>query len=53
MKPTLKKNKSNETLIDEYMNSITLRCENNMPIIKKPVNAKYDWEVKICKKLGK
>jgi hypothetical protein len=42
MKPTLKKNKSNETLIDEYMNSITLRCENNMPIIKKPVKINGD-----------
>ena len=35
MNTSLKKNKSNESLIDEYMNSITSNCENKMPIIKK------------------
>ena len=36
MNTSLKKNKSNESLIDEYMTSITTNCENKMPIIKKP-----------------
>ena len=36
MNTSLKKNKSNESLIDEYMNFITTNCENKMPIIKKP-----------------
>ena len=35
MNTSLKKNKSNESLIDEYMTSITTNCENKMPIIKK------------------
>ena len=35
MSTSLKKNKSNESLIDEYMNSITSNCENKMPVIKK------------------
>jgi len=35
MNTSFKKNKSNESLIDEYMTSITTNCENKMPIIKK------------------
>jgi len=31
----LKKNKTNESLIDEYMNSITSICEMKIPVIKK------------------
>lgn len=37
MSDTLKKNKSAESLIDEYMANITLNCEKNMIIVKKPV----------------
>jgi hypothetical protein len=37
MNDSLKKNKSAESLIDEYMTNITLNCEKNMIIIKKPV----------------
>ena len=36
MNETLKKNKSKESLIDEYMNCIATKCEINMPIVKKP-----------------
>ncbi len=31
----LKKNKSNESLIEEYLNNIILKCEEKMPIVKK------------------
>jgi len=37
MNDSLKKNKSEESLIDEYMTNITLNCEKNMIIIKKPI----------------
>jgi hypothetical protein len=36
MNDTLKKNKSKESLIDEYMNCISTKCEKNMPVVKKP-----------------
>jgi len=32
----IKKNKSIESLIEEYLNSINAKCEENMPIVKKP-----------------
>jgi hypothetical protein len=32
----IKKNKSIESLIEEYLNSINSKCEENMPIVKKP-----------------
>ena len=32
----LKKNKSTESLIEEYLNNITAKCEDKMPIVKKP-----------------
>jgi hypothetical protein len=35
MSEILKKNKSNESLIEEYLNTITAKCEENMPIVKK------------------
>ena len=37
MNDSLKKNKSSESLIDEYMANITSNCEKNMTIVKKPV----------------
>jgi len=37
MTESLKKNKSAESLIDEYMANITSNCEKNMTIVKKPV----------------
>jgi len=37
MNDIIKKNKSNESLIDEYMYAITSICEKKMPMIKKPV----------------
>ena len=37
MNDLLKKNKSGESLIDEYMANITSNCEKNMTIVKKPV----------------
>ena len=37
MNTILKKSKINECLIDEYMKSITLNCENSMPKVKKPI----------------
>jgi len=33
----IKKNKSNESLIDEYISCISMNCEKKMPIIKKPL----------------
>jgi hypothetical protein len=32
----LKKNKSTESLIEEYLNNITAKCEDKMPVVKKP-----------------
>ena len=37
MNDTLKKNKSKESLIDDYMNCITTKCEKNMLVVKKPL----------------
>jgi hypothetical protein len=42
MKTTLKKNKSDDSLIDEYMSNIIEKCEKNMPTIKKPVKINDD-----------
>jgi hypothetical protein len=42
MNTTLKKNKSNDSLIDEYMSNIISKCENKMPIIKKPLKINDD-----------
>jgi len=42
MSDTLKKNKSAESLIDEYMANITSNCEKNMIIVKKPVKISED-----------
>jgi len=42
MNTTLKKIKSNETLIYEYMNDITKKCEKNMPKVKKPTKINGD-----------
>jgi hypothetical protein len=36
MSDTLKKNKSNESLIREYLNNITAKCEEKMPVVKNP-----------------
>jgi hypothetical protein len=40
MNDTLKKGKSKESLIDEYMSCITINCEKSMPIVKKPLKIK-------------
>ena len=37
MNDTLKKNKSKESLIDEYMSCITSKCEKSIPVFKKPL----------------
>lgn len=42
MTDILKKNKSNDSLIEEYLNNITSRCEEKMPIIKKPTKVSDD-----------
>jgi len=42
MSDILKKNKSNESLIGEYLNSITSKCEEKMPIVKKTVKVSGD-----------
>ena len=42
MTPILKKNKSNENLIDDYMRNITTKCENIMPIVKNPMKINSD-----------
>ena len=42
MTESLKKNKSAESLIDEYMANITSNCEKNMTIVKKPVKISED-----------
>jgi hypothetical protein len=36
MTEILKKNQSNESLIEEYLNIIIAKCEEKMPIVKKP-----------------
>ena len=42
MNDSLKKNKGTENHIDEYMASITLNCEKNMIIVKKPIKISED-----------
>ena len=42
MSDFLKKNKSHESLIEEYLNNITAKCEEKMPIIKKPTKVSDD-----------
>ena len=39
---TLKKNKSSNTLLDEYISIITTKCEKNMVVIKKPLKINDD-----------
>jgi len=39
---TLKKNKSNNLLIDEYMNNIVNKCEKTIPIVTKPLKINDD-----------
>jgi hypothetical protein len=38
----IKKNKSTESLIEEYLNNITTKCEEKMPIVKKPQKVSDD-----------
>ena len=45
MSGVLKHNKSNQSLVDEYMNFITTKCEDNIPIVKKKQKVIED---KIC-----
>lgn len=42
MSSGLIKNKSNKTLIEEYLNNITSRCEEKMPIVKKTAKVSDD-----------
>ena len=42
MTDILKKNKSHDSLIEEYLNNIISKCEDKMPIIKKPVKVSDD-----------
>ena len=42
MTDILKKNKSNDSLIDEYLNSINAKCEEQMPIVKKTIKVSDD-----------
>ena len=42
MTDILKKNKNHESLIEEYLNNITSKCEEKMPIIKKPTKVSDD-----------
>jgi hypothetical protein len=42
MSDTIKKNKSNESLIGEYLNNITAKCEEKMPIVKKAAKISED-----------
>ena len=36
MSDILKKNKSTESLIEDYLNTINAKCEEKMPVVKKP-----------------
>lgn len=38
----LKKNISTESLINQYLNNITSKCEENMPVVKKPQKVSDD-----------
>jgi len=42
MSDVLKNNKSSESLIEEYLNNITAKCEDKMPIVKKPQKVSDD-----------
>ena len=42
MKPTTKKNKDDDNVIDEYMSKIISKCENTMPTVKKPAKINDD-----------
>jgi len=42
MNTTLKKNKSNESLVDEYMSNIVNKCEKTMILVKKPLKINDD-----------
>ncbi len=42
MTEVLKKNKSTESLIEEYLNNITAKCEDTIPIVKKPQKVSDD-----------
>ena len=42
MTDILKKNKSVESLLDEYLNNITAKCEDKMPTVKKPQKVSDD-----------
>ena len=42
MTDILKKNKSHDSLIEEYLNNITSKCEEQMPIIKNPTKVSDD-----------
>ena len=42
MTEVIKKNKSTESLIEEYLNNITAKCQDNMPIVKKPQKVSDD-----------
>jgi hypothetical protein len=39
---SIKKNKSNESLIGEYLNNITAKCEEKMPLVKKTTKVSED-----------
>ena len=42
MTDILKKNKSHESLIEEYLNNINAKCEEKMPIVKKQTKVSDD-----------
>jgi hypothetical protein len=42
MSDILKKNKSHDSLIEEYLNNIVSKCEQTMPIVKKPAKVGDD-----------
>jgi len=42
METTLKKNKSNENLLDDYMNQIVSKCEKKMVLFKNPLKINND-----------
>jgi hypothetical protein len=42
MTEVLKNNKSSESLIEDYLNNITAKCEDKMPIVKKPQKVSDD-----------
>ena len=42
MTEVIKKNKSTESLIEEYINNITTKCEEKIPVVKKPQKVSDD-----------